>query len=162
MNNAFAVEQLNAGLSTVPKDITGAAQTGVWFSLARGRNALVTFLQGAWAGGTAAVTFEQAQDAAAAGAKALVPAYAYKWSSTTSTGVKTKTAVTAGTFNLSVANTITQMEIQATDLDTANGFAYFRVNTATPGSNADLLAIMVQIYQLDQEGDPTTLPSVLT
>jgi hypothetical protein len=54
----------------------------------------------------------------------------------------TKTAVTSDTFNLpAVANTLNVLEIDADDLDVENGFDCVRLNIASPGANADLIAV---------------------
>ena len=160
--NALLVEGTKSAISTVPKDITGAAQSGAWINLYTGRRLLYSILQGAWAGGTPAVTFEQASDSSGTGAKALTPGNAFYYQSTTSTNTITRTAIASGTFNLpNQANTLTQVEIAAEDLDVANGFSYVRLKVASPGSNADLLAVLATAYQLDQVGNPTTLPSVI-
>lgn len=125
----------------VPKDITGAATTGDYVSLRDYGHLTVILQQGAWAGGTPAVTLKQATDVAGTGEKAL--SFAKRWTKVGITGtVFAETAVVSDTFNLpNVANTINVLEIDAEDLDVANDFDCVRVDVASPGANADLLSI---------------------
>lgn len=141
-----------------PIDTNGAGGAGDYISLAYGRRALVVLLTGTWAGGTAAVTLLQATDNAAAGAKAL--AFTEYWSKTVNSGasVFAKTAVVANTFNLSAAQKMVVIEIDAADLDVDNNFNHFRVDVATPGANADLVAAMYIIGDSRYSSTPENLP----
>lgn len=146
----------------VPKDITGAAQTGDWVSLKHARRMAICILKGAWAGGTSAVTLEQATDASGTGAKSL--AFTKQYSGTALTDdVLAENTVTSDTFDLSTtANVYHVIEIHASDLDLANGFAYVRLALGTPGSNADLLAAFAILYECGFSGKVNTMPSSIT
>jgi len=65
-------------------------------------------------------------------------------------GVPWKIAVNSGassdTFNLSTANTVHVIEVEASDLDLANNFDCFRVSVASPGANNDFYGIMIYLY----------------
>lgn len=131
--------QIEAG--AVPIDTTGAAVTGDYVSLAGYERLIIVIKQGAWAGGTPAVTLLQATDVAAAGAKAL--GFTERYTKVGLTGTTfTKTAVAANTFNLpAVANTINVIEVPAESLDVTGDFDCVRVDIATPGANADLIDV---------------------
>lgn len=137
-----------AGYETLiaPKDITGAAQVGDWLSFKYFSHATIILVQGAWAGGTPAVTLTQALDVTGDQAKAL--AFTERWSKV-GLGTTTqfaKAAVTNNTFNLpATANTVTVIEIDGDDLDVDAGFDCFTVNIASPGVNADLLSAVCRL-----------------
>lgn len=140
------VELFGIENGVLPKDITGAAQTGDYVSLKNYSHCAVVIQQGAWAGGTPAVTMLQAKDVAATDEKAL--AFTTRWTKVSLTGTTfVETAVTSSTFNLpAVANTMNVIDIDAATLDTTNGFDCIRVHVATPGANADLLDIHYFLY----------------
>lgn len=134
------VESLGIEVGSVPIDTTGAAVTGDYVSMRDYKHLTIVILQGAWAGGTPAVTLKQATDVAGTSEKALSFSWQWKKVGLTATGF-TKTAVSSDTFNLdNVANTITVLEIDAESLDTSNGFDCVRLAIASPGANADLIA----------------------
>lgn len=114
--------------------------------------------QGAWAGGTPAVTLKQATAVAGTGAKAL--GFAEKYSKVALTGtVNVLAAVTSDTFNLAAtANRIEMVEVSAADLDRAGGYDCVGIDVASPGANADLIAVIAIIYGLRYGGDPAILP----
>lgn len=147
-----------------PIDTTGAAQTGVWVSLKNFKRCAIVLTTGAWAGGNAAVTLEQAQDASGTGAKALAFTSYLKAYDTDDTpdDAGAVTSVSSNTYNLSDNANIHVIEVRAEDLDINNGFVFIRVNSASPGSNADLIAGIYILYDGDWAGKPTTLPSVLS
>jgi hypothetical protein len=134
------VERMGFETAIVPKDITGAAQVGDYISLKDYTHVSIRIQQGAWAGGTPAVTLFQATDVAASGEKAL--GLTKRWTKVGVTGTTfVETAVAADTFNLpAVANTITILEIDAADLDGDNAFDCLTIKVASPGANADLLS----------------------
>lgn len=126
----------------VPIDTTGAAVSGDYVSLKGYTHLTVVIMQGAWAGGTPAVTLKQATNVAAASEKAL--SFSKYWSGTALTAdTLTETAVVSDTFNLTTtANTFTVLEVDASSLDVDNSFDCVRVGIASPGSNADLIAVL--------------------
>lgn len=136
------VENAAIEVAAVPIDTTGAAVTGDYVSLKNYSHLTVIITQGAWAGGTPAVTMKQATDVANSGSDEKALEIDYYWTQTGLTGTGyTKTAITSDTFNLpATANTVTVLEIDDTDLDLENGFDCVRLGVASPGANADLIS----------------------
>src|SRR5262245_44124846 len=137
------VEMIGIEAAVAPKDITGAAQPGDWMSLKYYSHLTVILVQGAWAGGTAAVTLQQALDVAGGTPKAL--AFDKLWTKVglgAGSQFSTRT-VTNNSFTLpGVANTITVIEIDGDDLDVTNGYDCVQVNVGTPGAFTDLLSVL--------------------
>ncbi len=131
----------------VPIDTTGAVVAGDWVSMKNYQNLLIIIKQGAWAAGTPAVTLDQATVVAGTDTKTL--GFTTMWTKTGLTGTTfTKTAVTSDTFNLTAtANTITAIEVDASQLDADNDFDCFQVDIASPGSNADLICVSYLLYE---------------
>lgn len=144
--------------AVAPVNITGAGADGDWVSMAHGRRLAIILLTGAWAGGTSAVTLEQATSAAGAGAKAL--SLAEYWSKTGygATTVFARVAVAGDTFNLSAANKVHVIEVDAAELDVNAGFTHVRVRAASPGANNDYLAIAYVWIDARETGQPENLP----
>jgi hypothetical protein len=138
------LEILNIVAGAVPIDTTGAAVSGDYVSLKDYRRCLVVISQGAWAGGTPAVTLLQATDVTNSASDEKTLSFTKKWTKTGLTGtVWTEATVSSDTFNLTTtANTITVLDVNAADLDADNGFDCMRVNVATPGANADLISVI--------------------
>lgn len=142
MSNMRLVENAKVVVGAVPVDTTGAAVTGDYVSMKGYTHLTVIIMQGAWAGGTPAVTLKQATDVSATGEKAL--SFTKYWSGTAQTNDQyAATAVVSDTFNLSAtANKVSIIEVNASDLDIDNGFDCVRVGIASPGANADLIAVL--------------------
>lgn len=134
------VEAFGIEVGLLPKDITGAAQVGDYVSLKGYQGCLILLTQGAWAGGTPAVTLTQSTDVAATGEKAL--SFTKRWTKVGVTGTTwVETAVASDTFNLAaVANTMNAIYVPAASLDADNSFDVLCVKVASPGANADLLS----------------------
>jgi hypothetical protein len=144
--------------SSVPIDTTGAARTGDYYSLKDFQGVVFVIVQGAWAGGTPAVTLKQAQAVAGTNAKALGMAEYYSKVALTGT-VNVLSAIVSDTFNLAAtANRITMVEVSAADLDRAGGFDCVGIDVASPSTNADLIAVIAILYGLRYSGDPALLP----
>lgn len=141
------VENAAIEVAAVPIDTTGAAVDGDYVSLKNYGHLTIIIAQGAWAGGTPAVTLNQATAVAGTGAKAL--GFDYRWTKVAISGTTfTKTAVTSDTFDLpAVANTINVIEIDASDLDVANGFDCVSLQIESPGANADLISAFYILSQ---------------
>lgn len=137
------VEWMGIETGVLPKDITGAAQVGDYVSLKNYDHCTIIIQQGAWAGGTPAVTLEQATDVANSLSDSKTLAFTKRWTKVGVTGTTfVETAVVSNTFNLpAVANTINVLEIDAQDLDVTNGFDCLTAKVASPSTNADLLSI---------------------
>lgn len=130
--------QINIVGAIVPADANGTALNGQWLSLKYYRQCTVVITQGAWAGGTPAVTLVQAKNVAGLDAKPLgfTKRYQQAWN-TGATGY-VESAVTNNTFNLpNTANQMHLLVIDAAMLDTDNGFDCLRVELAAPGAFAD-------------------------
>jgi hypothetical protein len=142
MSNMRLVENAKIVVGAVPIDTTGAAVAGDYVSLKGYSHLTIVIMQGAWAGGTPAVTLLQATDVAATGAKAL--SFTKYWSGTALTAdLLTANTVTSDTYNLTAtANKFNVIEVDASSLDVDGGFDCVRVGIATPGSNADLIAVL--------------------
>lgn len=156
----YLVENAAIEVAILPKDITGAAQSGDWISLKNYSHVTIIIMQGAWAGGTPAVTLNQATAVDGTGSKAL--AFTKRWTQVAITGTAyTETAVTSSTFNLpATANTMNVLEVDAAELDTDNGFDCMQVAVATPGTNADLLCALYILTGARHSGATMPNPKV--
>src|SRR5947207_2322392 len=102
--NGRLVEFAKVIPAAVPINTTGAAVSGDWVNMANYRRCAILIQKGAWAGGTPAVTVNQATDNAGTGSKAVVFDTQYQGTALTADTL-TINAVTSNTFNLSaVAN----------------------------------------------------------
>lgn len=127
-----------------PKNYTGAAATAKYVSL-KGYHRITIIIQtGAWAGGTAAVTINQATDVSATGAKAL--AFTKYWTDDALAGTLVETAC-ASTFNLDTANSLYVIEVDASTLDLANLFDCLTVAIASPGANNDFYGVVYALTE---------------
>jgi len=124
-----------------PANYTGAANTPEYVSLKDYNHVTFIIHCGAWAGGTAAVTVNEATAVAGTSAQAL--AFTKQWTNVTDTSTDTlvETTVTSNTFNLSAAGAIHVIELDAEAL--SDGFDCVGVAVATPGSNNDYYSIDV-------------------
>lgn len=141
----------------LPKDITGADQTGDWVKMTHNRRICILLQQGAWAGGDSAVTVEQATSN---GGTPAAVSFTEVWQGTALTDdVLEKVTVASNTFNLSTANVFSLIEIHAHDL--TDGYNWIRVKCASPGANADLLSATYLLYESREVGRPDKLPTVI-
>lgn len=161
MFNSRLIEHAKVVPAFVPINATGAAQDGDWCKFGPFKRCCVIIQKGAWAGGTPAITLEQATTNAGAGAKAL--AFTEKWDGTALTDdILAKVAVSSNTFNLSTtANEFHCIEVKDSDLDINNGFKFIRVRMATPGANNDLVAALYVFYDAAYPIYPETQPTVI-
>lgn len=140
------------------KDYNASAGTGDIVSLKNYKHLTIVIQTGAWAAGTAAVTVKQDTAVTATGSiKAL--SFATMYSKLNTAGVWTKNTVTSNTFNLSAANTLYVIEIEADTLDVDNAFDCVRLDVGTPGANADLYGAQ---YILSQPRYPAAAASMLS
>lgn len=161
MQNELFVEGCKPVWAAAPIDITGAGLSGDWVHLQGYRKCAVVLQTGAWAGGTAAVTLNQATDNAGTGSKAVAFTSYYLATGLTS-DVLTKTAVVSNTFNLSAANKLAIIEVWAADLDVSGGFGWLQVAVASPGANSDLVSALYVLYQGGYTGKPENAPVVIS
>ncbi len=136
-----------AGLEygAVPIDTTGAAVTGDRVNLQKYGHVTVIIMQGAWAGGTPAVTLKQ--HTAATGGTTTALGFTDYWSQVGLTGTGySKTTVSSDTFDLTAtANTITVIEVSAASLTTDS--PWFSCNIASPDANTDLICVFYVLRQ---------------
>jgi hypothetical protein len=158
----FLVENSRIVNSGPPLNITGAGLTGLWVSFKNHTRMSVVFQAGAWAGGTSAVTLNQAKDNVGGSSKAVSFNYAY---SSTISGqtldVMARVAVVSNTFNISAANQLWIVELNSYDIDAQGGFQYVQAVAASPGANADLLSIFTVSYAGWANAPVATQPTVL-
>jgi flagellar capping protein FliD len=126
--------------SKAPADITGAGiSTAVPISVADCKKVTIQIICGAiGSAASGAVTLKQAQDSAKTGAKELAFTSYFTTSSTSDVPRDSETTVTSNTFNLtsSHANAILHIEVDAFDVDMANGFTHVYPVIADPGASA--------------------------
>lgn len=134
------VENFAIATAAAPVDTTGAAVVGDWVCLKGYESVTIVITQGAWAGGTPAVTLDQATAVAGTGTKTL--GFTKYWTKVGLAAANfTETAVTSDTFNLpATANTVTVIQVHASQLDVDNGFDCVQLDIASPGANADLIS----------------------
>lgn len=137
------VENAAIEVGAVPIDTTGAAVTGDYVSMKGFDHLTIIIQQGAWAGGTPAVTLKQATNVGNTLSDEKALSFSWRWTKVALTGTTyTKTPVSSDTFNLpATANTINVIEVDAASLDGDNGFDCVRVAIASPGANADLICV---------------------
>jgi hypothetical protein len=134
------VELMGFETAIAPKDINGVAQVGDWISLKHYSHVTIRIAQGAWAGGTPAVTLNQATDVTGTTNKPL--SFTARWVKLGLTPGSTfgKLPVVNDTFTLpNTANNITILEINGDDLDVDNGFDCVSISIASPGAFSDFL-----------------------
>lgn len=157
----FLAENAKPVFAAVPVNTTGAAMNSPWLSMRHYRRAQCMILTGAWAGGTPAVTIQQATSSGGAGAKTV--AFTRYWLNTQNTDTWTNTAVTGNTFNLSgTANQCYVIEVFVSDLNINSNFFWVQFQIASPGANADLAAMVVQMYDTDIAIKLESAPNVLS
>ena len=139
-----------------PANYTGAVGTTEYVSLKDYRRATIKIQTGAWAAGTAAVTLNEATAVAATGAQALEFEYMYTNAAAVTAPTLVKTAVTSDTFNLSVANALYLIEIDASELSA--GFDCLSVAIASPGANADFYSVSITLSDPRYVDAPARLP----
>lgn len=124
---------------SVPKDHTGAAATTEYVSLKEWRHCTFVIITGAWAGGTAAVTLNEATTVAAGGAQAL--AFNHMWTNdaAATSPLLVDTAVASDTFNVDTANSTYVIEVDGAEM--TEGYDCLNCAIASPGANADLYAL---------------------
>lgn len=142
MNTRLLVDNVFPVFGAAPKDYNGAASTGDLVNLSGHNHVSVVIQTGAWAGGTAAVTLNQATAVGNTAAKAL--GFTKMWTNraNTSSSILVETAVSSNTFSLNTANAVYVIEVDTATLDATNNFDCFSCDVGSPSSNADLYAVM--------------------
>jgi hypothetical protein len=157
--NTRLVDQIKTFYAAPILNYTGAAMTAAWVSLKNYNHITFTILTGAWAGGTAAVTLNQATAVAGTSTKAL--GFSKMWTNIASVTGDTyvETAVASNTFNLNTANCTYIIEVDAATLDVTNNFDCITLTIASPGSNNDFYNAIYQLSgaRYQQASMPTCL-----
>lgn len=138
------IENLQISAGFVPVDMQTTANAGDWFNMKPFRKVLAVLYKAAGtAGDDPVITLEQATSNAGAGNKPLNFTTVYSKVGTL-TGVGQFTKITQASANTyedetsAEAQAIIAIEIDADDLDTANGFTHIQMSVADVGSNAQL------------------------
>ena len=142
-----------------PIDTVSAAQTGNMISLKNAAHVTIIINTGSWAGGTSAVTLEQATDVTDSASSSKALGFSWMWTNdgAATASSLTKTAVTANTFTADTAAQMYVIEVDADTLDVDNGYDCLQVLTATPGANADLISATYILSGTRYGGDTTPL-----
>lgn len=133
------IEKAFLEYGVLPKNITGAAQTGQCVSMKNYEKIGFLIQAGAWAGGASAFTLEQCTAVAGTGAKAQ--AFTKYWKKS-DTGEWAEQVATSNTFDVDTANYSYYVEIKASEMDVANGFDCIRAKLASPGANNDFVSVL--------------------
>lgn len=141
----YLIERTNITAALAPNNYTGAAGAGDWASFQNYHKCLIVIQTGAWAGGTAAVTLDQATTAAGGSTKTL--GFSRYYSKLNTAAAYTETAATSDTFDLSAANTIYAIDVKDDDLDVDNAFDFFQLDVASPGANDDFYSAIYIMYE---------------
>jgi len=140
---------------SVPKDYNATAATAEWISMKNAARLRFVVTTGAWAGGTAAVTLKQAINVSGSSSAALTFSEYF-----TGTGdTLTRTTASSNTFNLAAANTKYVIEVKSDQL--TNPKDCVKIVIASPGSNADLYAVIAEAYGLRYNSGPAS-PTTIT
>jgi len=139
-----------------PLDWTSAAVTTEWISMKGYDRLRFIVVTGAFAGGTAAVTLNQAINVSGSSSTSL--AMAEYWTGTGDT--LTRTTATSSTFNLAAANTKYVVEVHSSMLTSTFTYPRDCVNIAigSPGTNTDFYSVIAELYNARYEGNlPTSI-----
>lgn len=130
------------GLS--PQDVDGdGAIAGDYVSM-KGYDHCTVIIHMGVVGAAGAVTLTQATDVSNSQSDAKTLGFSYQYNNIgLTTDTLTETAVTSNTFDHSAnAENIYVIEVDARQLDTANGFDCFRVNIAAQAGGSTILSIL--------------------
>ena len=160
--NASLAEQAKIVMGCAPAALTTTAGDGDFVSMKNYRRCtiLLPVLNGSTVTG-GAITLIQATEVAGSTTKAL--AMTRMWANTdcAASDTLTKTAVTNDTFTTGTTNSkqlLYVIEVQSEDLDTANGYDCFRIDSASMAN-----AVGAAVYILDgARYGGTTPPAAIT
>lgn len=144
------IEEAHVIPAFVPIDTTGAARAGDYVNMSYAKTMWCIIMQGAWAGGTPAVTMTQGTTASGGTTSSFTAFSAWNGVALTDDQLAAVT-VSSGTFNLTAtANTFTVVRAFAESMEA--GKKFLRIDIASPGSNADLIAGVYILTDLKYEG----------
>ena len=124
---------------SAPANKSSAAATTEWISLKNWDGVRFIVQTGAWAAGTAAVTFKQAINVSGSSSAALTFTTYYVVSGDTAT----KTTATSNTFNLATASRIYMVEFRASDLTPGKDCINMAIAAA---GGADYYGVIAELY----------------
>ncbi len=137
------VEEIQFKSAAVPKNWTGAASTSGYLQMKGFQSIVFVITTGAWAAGTAAVTVKEALTSGGGTAQSLdLDVY---WLGGLA-DVMVETAVVSDTFNLSAANKRIVIQVNASQLDSADDYDFVQLLIASPGANADFYSVVAFGY----------------
>lgn len=139
-----------------PKDHNGVAAVTERVSLKDWDHVTFVILSGAWAGGAAALTLQEASDVAGTGEQQLALANMYTNKAAPTSPALVKTAVASDTFDVDTANAMWMVEVEAAEL--SEGFPVVRPALATPGANADLYTVFAILSKPRDKPEVARLP----
>lgn len=151
---------------TPPIDKNGATTASLWVNFKNNKRATFVIATGVCAGITPpAVTLNQATDSLGTGSKALAfdtILQSLGQSQAAAGDAVTSIAVVSNTFTIPATSaSLTMINIRDDQLDINNSFNYVQVSIVSPGASACLIAILAILYDADNSGKESTLPSVV-
>ena len=138
------IEESKICFVTAPKDYSSAAATAEFLNLENYTDCYFIIQTGAWAGGTAAVTLDEANNASgtsSGSSKNSNLAFSTYWTNdgSTSKNSLTKTSCSS-TFNLDTASAIYVIRVRAKEL--SDGYNFINLDIASPGANSDFYSVI--------------------
>ena len=160
MFNGLFVKEAKVIFITGPADYNAAAATAEWIDMGKYDKVVFIIKTGAWAGGTAAVTLQQATtNAGTPAALAFTKMFTNDGAPTSDT--LTETAVTSNTFNIDTASSIYVIEVDAAMLNVSSGYRWVNLAIAAPsGDNADFydaMALAMKARYMAGSGLPSAI-----
>jgi hypothetical protein len=131
MPKAFSLAQQTPPVSVLPPAADAAGRTGAWVGLKKAAKVFLVVHINQGAANTVAVTLQQATSAAGAGAKAGPAVAIYVNLNTGANDALVRQAVDANTFttDAGLQTKLVIFEVDAAQLDVANGYAYVTLVT---------------------------------
>jgi len=138
-----------------PQDITGGTWATDVFNLRYYKHITFIVEQGAWAGGSSTMTVEFCDDTTPTTDTAMIFTYRQAVMDGTTDTLGARTTVAASGIALTVANTMTVIEVDADEVLSASSEAntYITLKGTSPGSNADLLGVLAILGEPRYGGD---------
>lgn len=160
---SLLAENINVIQGVDPIDATGAAKNSTAVSLKNaGHVTFVIYTGVLHADASIAVTLAQATDVAFGTTKAL--SFVAVWRKLTGATSFTKVTVTSNTFNIAAAahgGGVWMIEVDASNLDRANGYDCVRVALASPGAVSAIYGVLTVLSQLRHAGSGTAMDNAL-
>lgn len=143
---------------TAPANYNGTAATTEYVSLKNWNKVTFIINTGAWAGGTAAVTVNEATSVSAGSAQALTFTKYFTNDGAPTSPLLTETSCSS-TFNLDTANSVYAIEITADMLTRASDYDCVSCAIASPASNNDYYSVIAILSEPRYAAAPASQPS---